>query len=164
MGVEIEGFVTSQWKFQNNRFVRIACYRYNYQPQKNSPDGREVPDYVTLCFPNAVELMAEFSKGTKLHVVGFLESSDYNESLAEFLEKAEKEKTLNGVNVETTGGSPKDIFVKRSGTVVVVEHVAVVGHKDDGKPANENDNQSKLVTEKVKPSKPETNLANKSKK
>lgn len=87
--VVLEGIVVKTWKYADDLLFRLACYRDPDLPQKSFTNTQDAADFVTvrvlkgnLGAPVAVE------KGVHVRVHGFLQSRDYEESLADFLKDA----------------------------------------------------------------------------
>ena len=87
--VVLEGIVVKTWKYPDDLLFRLASYRDPDLPQKPLNDVQDAADFVTvrvtrgsLGAPVAVE------KGLQVRVHGFLQSRDYEESLADFLKDA----------------------------------------------------------------------------
>ena len=87
--VVLEGIVVKTWKYADDLLFRLASYRDPDLPQKPLNDVQDAADFVTvrvtrgsLGAPVAVE------KGVQVRVHGFLQSRDYEETLADFLKDA----------------------------------------------------------------------------
>ena len=96
--VVLEGIVVKTWKYADDLLFRLASYRDPDLPQKpfhplngdqRAGDVQDAADFVTvrvtrgsLGAPVAVE------KGVQVRVHGFLQSRDYEETLADFLKDA----------------------------------------------------------------------------
>jgi len=91
--VTLEGIVTREpWTYDKDVFFRIASYRDMDMPAKpdlNVP-GRDEPDYVNIRYPGGMGTMFSIQKGQHVRIHGFLQSREYKENLAEFMEKAKK--------------------------------------------------------------------------
>ena len=68
--VVLEGIVVRTWKYADDLLFRLACYRDPDMPQKPLNETQDAADFVTI------------------RVHGFLQSRDYEESLADFLKDA----------------------------------------------------------------------------
>ena len=90
--VQIEGLVAREsWTYDKDLFFRIASYRDAGLP--NKPDivpGRDEPDYVNVRYPGGATSLFAPRKGMRVRVHGYLQSRDFKESMADFLEKARK--------------------------------------------------------------------------
>ena len=89
----IEGIVTREpWTYDKDVFFRIASYRDMDMPAK--PDlavpGRDEPDYVNIRYPGGMGTMFSIQKGQHVRIHGFLQSREFKENLAEFMEKAKR--------------------------------------------------------------------------
>ncbi len=90
----VEGYVTKKiWQYGGDTFFRLAVYRDPDLPRKetgrNSND-RDKPDYVTVKVPASLlaGLPVQFTSGQRIQVHGWLESREYESTLAEFLKDA----------------------------------------------------------------------------
>ena len=122
----VEGFVTKKiWQHDGYTFCRLAVYRDQDLPRNEAAEGkgRDRPDYVTLCVPAVLmtPLAGEFKQGVRVQVHGWLESSEYRQSLADFLRKAG---TDGGVQV--SGVDPEQLSVSRVSTRIVAQRLVVV--------------------------------------
>ena len=96
--VHTEGFVTKKiWQHTGDTYFRFAIYRDPIRPRKKAerpnPAERDEPDYITVRVPAALTtLPVEFQAGQRVQVHGWLESREFDYSLAEFLENAEGDK------------------------------------------------------------------------
>lgn len=90
--VQIEGLVAREaWTYDKDLFFRIASYRDADMPIK--PDvvpGRDEPDYVNVRVPGGATSLVSPRKGMRVRVHGYLQSRDFKESMAEFIEKVRK--------------------------------------------------------------------------
>ena len=128
--VQIEGIVAREsWSYDRDLFFRIASYRDAGLPAK--PDiipGREEPDYVNIRFPGGATSLAAPRKGMRLRVHGFLQSRDFRETLAEFLEKARK---LSGDLPEVE--NPDKVQIDRNIIEIVATRVVVLEDGSGGR-------------------------------
>ena len=124
--VVFEGLVTNAWRFGSDLFVRLASYRDPFYPVKRSgSELRDEPDYVNVRFTNGAQQNLNFVPGTVLRVEGLLQSREYNESLAEFMDKARK-LTDGSLGIELVGNNARRILCGRSTVEIAVqEHVVV---------------------------------------
>ena len=96
--VHVEGFITKKiWQHSGDTYFRYAIYRDPSRPRKQAaranPSERDEPDYITVRVPAALTtLPVEFQAGQRVQVHGWLESREFDYSLAEFLESAQGEK------------------------------------------------------------------------
>jgi hypothetical protein len=117
----IEGFVTKKiWQYDGHTFCRLAVYRDQDLPRKGN--GREAPDYVTLCIPAALiaPVADQFRQGARVQVHGWLESSEYQQSLAAFLEKA------GAAGARVKGVDAAKVGISRVSTQVVAQRIVIV--------------------------------------
>ena len=87
--VVLEGIVVKIWKFAEDLLFRIACYRDSDLPSKSLNDVQDAADFVTIrVLKGNLGAPVVIEKGYKVRVHGFLQSRDYEESLADFLKDA----------------------------------------------------------------------------
>jgi len=123
--VTLEGIVTRDpWTYDKDVFFRIASYRDMDMPAK--PDlavpGRDEPDYVNIRYPGGAGTMFSIQKGQHVRIHGFLQSREFKENLAEFLEKAKK----NTVSAELKLADelkPEKVVIDRNTVEVVAARV-----------------------------------------
>jgi len=87
--VILEGIVVRTWKYADDLLFRLACYRDPDLPQKPLNELQDAADFVTIRVPKGnlgAPVMVE--KNYRIRVHGFLQSRDYEESLADFLKDA----------------------------------------------------------------------------
>ncbi len=128
--VTIEGFVTSRrWRRDGYHFFRIACYRDPDRPRKHQDAGPgrwDRPDYVSVKIPPGLTTMAmSIRPNQRVRIVGWLESEDYMESLARFLQRAE-------VTIpEELRDQADQIAVSRAATWIVADRIVIVFPEED---------------------------------
>jgi hypothetical protein len=113
--VVLEGIVVKTWKRAEDLVFRIACYRDSDLPSKSLNDVQDAADFVTirvlkgnLGAPMVVE------KGYHVLVHGFIQSRDFEESLADFLKDA------RGVELPVPENlDPNDLCAPRGTTEVI---------------------------------------------
>ncbi|MDD5368962.1 MAG: hypothetical protein PHQ40_07755 [Anaerolineaceae bacterium] len=87
--VVLEGIVVKSWKYADDLFFRLVCYRDPDIPPKPILDGQETADYVTVRVPRAyLGGPVSVEKGFHVRVHGFIQSRDYIETLVDFLKDA----------------------------------------------------------------------------
>ena len=87
--VVLEGIVVKTWKYADDLLFRLACYRDPDLPQKPLNDVQDAADFVTIRVPKGnLGAPVVVEKGYHVRVHGFLQSRDYEESLADFLKDA----------------------------------------------------------------------------
>ena len=87
--VVLEGIVVRTWKFADDLLFRLACYRDPDMPQKPLNGNQDAADFVTIRVTKSnLGTPVEVGKGLHVRVHGFLQSRDYQESLADFLKDA----------------------------------------------------------------------------
>ena len=87
--VVLEGIVVKTWKYAEDLLFRIACYRDPDLPSKSLNDTQDAADFVTIrVLKGNLGAPVVVEKGVHVRVHGFLQSRDYEESLADFLKDA----------------------------------------------------------------------------
>lgn len=87
--VVLEGIVVKTWKYADDLLFRIACYRDPDLPSKSLNDVQDAADFVTIrVLKGNLGAPVVIEKGHKVRVHGFIQSRDYEESLADFLKDA----------------------------------------------------------------------------
>jgi len=87
--VVLEGIIVRTWKFADDLLFRLACYRDPDMPQKPLNETQDAADFVTIRVTKGnLGAPVEMEKGLHVRVHGFLQSRDYQESLADFLKDA----------------------------------------------------------------------------
>ena len=128
--VQIEGLVArDSWSYDRDLFFRIASYRDAGLPAK--PDivpGRDEPDYVNVRYPGGATSLFSPRKGMRVRVHGFLQSRDFKESMAEFLEKARK---LGGELPAVE--NPEKVLIDRNIVEIVATRVVVMEDGSGGR-------------------------------
>jgi hypothetical protein len=87
--VVLEGIVVRTWKYADDLLFRLACYRDPDLPQKPLNEVQDAADFVTIRVPKGnLSAPVVVEKNYHVRVHGFLQSRDYEESLADFLKDA----------------------------------------------------------------------------
>jgi hypothetical protein len=87
--VVLEGIVVKTWKYADDLLFRLACYRDPDLPQKALNVTQDAADFVTIRVTRGnLGAPVTVEKGGHVRVHGFLQSRDYEESLADFLKDA----------------------------------------------------------------------------
>lgn len=87
--VVLEGIVVKIWKYADDLLFRLASYRDPDLPQKLLSDVQDAADFVTIrVIKGNLGAPVVVDKGVHVRVHGFLQSRDYEESLADFLKDA----------------------------------------------------------------------------
>ena len=134
--VTIEGIVTREpWTYDKDVFFRIASYRDMDMPAK--PDtvvsGRDEPDYTNIRYPGGAGTMFSIQKGQHVRIHGFLQSREFRESLAEFMEKARKN-TGNSEIKLAEDLKPEKVSIDRNTVEVVATRVISLDPQNKKKP------------------------------
>ena len=87
--IVLEGIVVKTWKYADDLLLRLASYRDPDLPQKALSEVRDAADFVTVrVIKGNLGAPVVVDKGMHIRVHGFLQSRDYEESLADFLKDA----------------------------------------------------------------------------
>lgn len=125
--ITIEGIVTREpWTYDKDVFFRIASYRDIDLPAK--PDmtmpGRDEPDYVNIRYPGGKGTMFSVQKGQHVRIHGFLQSREFKENLAEFLEKAKRNTAIAELKLAASDDlKPEKVTIERNKVEVVAARV-----------------------------------------
>ena len=136
--VHVEGFVTKKiWQYSGDTYFRLAVYRDPDRPRKvaerEAPDERDKPDYVTVRVPARLTTMpVEFQSGQRVQVHGWLESREFDQSLAEFLWEAQ------GPKPKVSKAQAGKVIAHRGATWIVAERVLTMPERgeDNGRRRN----------------------------
>jgi hypothetical protein len=122
--VTIEGIVTREpWTYDKDVFFRIASYRDMDMPAKpdTNVSGRDEPDYTNIRYPGGAGTMFSIQKGQHVRIHGFLQSREFKESLADFMEKAKKN---SGTEITLPAKvKPEKVMIDRNTVEVVAARV-----------------------------------------
>ena len=87
--VVLEGIVVKTWKYADDLLFRIASYRDPDLPSKSLNEIQDAADFVTIrVLKGNLGAPVVVEKGYHVRVHGFIQSRDYEESLADFLKDA----------------------------------------------------------------------------
>jgi hypothetical protein len=117
--VVLEGIVVRTWKYADDLLFRLACYRDPDLPQKPLNEVQDAADFVTIRVPKGnlgAPVMVE--KNYRIRVHGFLQSRDYEESLADFLKDARGAELPVPENLD-----PSELRAPRGTTEVVARRI-----------------------------------------
>ena len=125
--VTLEGIVTREpWNYDKDVFFRVASYRDMDMPAKpdtNVP-GRDEPDYVNIRYPGGAGTMFSIQKGQHVRVHGFLQSREFKENLAEFMEKAKRNTATAELKLAASDElKPEKVTIERNTVEVVAARV-----------------------------------------
>ena len=95
--VHLFGQIKRVWTYDDNLYVRISIRRSPGRPRRTSKEGGPY-DYVTVLFPDGKRQMS-FEPGQYLTVHGWLQSRDFDESLRDFLKRAEMNNIEEAVDI-----------------------------------------------------------------
>ena len=112
--VHLHGQIKRVWTYDDNLYVRLSVRRDPGRPKRPPQDGGPY-DYVTVMFPGGRHQLS-FTPGQYLTVHGWIQSRDFDETLRDFLKRAE-----NADGLELSPKQLREIFVHRSVNEVVVE-------------------------------------------
>jgi len=117
--VVLEGIVVKTWKYADDLLFRIACYRDPDLPSKSLNDVQDAADFVTIrVFKGNLGAPVVVEKGYHVRVHGFLQSRDYEESLADFLKDARGVELPIPENLD-----PNDLRAPRGTTEVIARRI-----------------------------------------
>lgn len=93
--VHLRGQIKTQpWTYDGNLYARISVRRDTQRPNRPARDGGGF-DYVTVLFPGGVQQGLELRKNQMIAVHGWLQSRDVYETLADFLQRAASDESVN---------------------------------------------------------------------
>ena len=117
--VVLEGIVVKTWKYAEDLLFRIACYRDPDLPSKSLNDVQDAADFVTIrVLKGNLGAPVVVEKGVHVRVHGFLQSRDYEESLADFLKDARGMELPVPENLD-----PNDLRAPRGTTEVIARRI-----------------------------------------
>ncbi len=120
--VHASGRVMKVWNIGGDRFARLSIPRDNDRPARH--DGGRY-DYLTVRFPNGRDKNIGLNVGQDVIVHGFMQSRDYQESLADFLRGA---KGLQG-KPDFKKAKPDEVMVNRTTTEIVAMRFRILEGK-----------------------------------
>jgi len=117
--VVLEGIVVKTWKYAEDLLFRIACYRDPDLPSKSLNDAQDAADFVTIrVLKGNLGAPVVIEKGYHVRVHGFIQSRDYEESLADFLKDA------RGVELSVPENlDPNELRAPRGTTEVIARRI-----------------------------------------
>ncbi|MFZ6029760.1 MAG: hypothetical protein ACOYYS_18765 [Chloroflexota bacterium] len=116
--VIFEGIIVKSWKYADDLLFRLACYRDPDVPQKAPGDVHDAADYVSVRVPKGnLGAPVVLENGQQIRVHGFLQSRDYEESLADFLKDAKGSLPL------PEGLDPDGLKAQRGTTEIVARRI-----------------------------------------
>lgn len=117
--VVLEGIVVKTWKYADDLLFRIACYRDPDLPSKSLNDVQDAADFVTIrVLKGSLGAPVVIEKGVHVRVHGFLQSRDYEESLADFLKDARGTELPVPENLD-----PNELRAPRGTTEVIARRI-----------------------------------------
>lgn len=117
--VVLEGIVVKTWKYAEDLLFRIACYRDPDLPSKSLNETRDAADFVTIrVLKGNLGAPVVVEKGYHVRVHGFLQSRDYEESLADFLKDARGTELPVPENLD-----PNELRAPRGTTEVIARRI-----------------------------------------
>ena len=117
--VVLEGIVVRTWKFAEDLLFRIASYRDPDLPSRAFSETQDAADFVTIrVLKGSLGAPVVVEKGSQVRVHGFLQSRDYEESLADFLKDA------RGAGLPLPEGlNPNELRAPRGTTEVIARKI-----------------------------------------
>ncbi len=117
--VVLEGIVVKTWKYVDDLLFRLACYRDPDLPSKSLKDAQDAADYVTIrVIKGNLGAPVVVEKGYQVRVHGFIQSRDYEESLADFLKDARGAELPVPENLD-----PSELRAPRGTTEVIARRI-----------------------------------------
>jgi len=117
--VVLEGIVVKTWKYAEDLLFRIACYRDPDLPSKSLNEIQDAADFVTIRVPKGnLGAPVVVEKGYHVRVHGFIQSRDYEESLADFLKDARGAELLVPESLD-----PNELRAPRGTTEVIARRI-----------------------------------------
>jgi hypothetical protein len=115
--IHLQGQVKRVWTYDDNLYVRLSVRRSPGRPKRTPREGGPY-DYVTIVFPDGKSQLS-FEPGQYLTVHGWLQSRDFDESLRDFLKRAEMKDVKEAVDIPA--GQQRNTVLHRSVIEVVAE-------------------------------------------
>ncbi len=84
--IHLTGQIKRIWTYSDNLYLRLSVRRDPGRPKRSPREGGAY-DYVTVVFPDGKDQL-HFTPGQRLTIHGWLQSRDFDESLADFLKRA----------------------------------------------------------------------------
>ena len=112
--VHLSGQIKKVWTYDNNLYVRLSVRRDPGRPKRSPQEGGPY-DYITVAFIDGKNQF-HFIPGQMLSVHGWIQSRDFDETLAEFLERA---RGADGLDIPKA--QLRQIYVHRSVIEVIAE-------------------------------------------
>lgn len=125
----LEGLVVRTWTYAGDCFYRIASYRDPGLPPKRRTEEQDAADFVTIRIPKGSlggPVALEVEDMVRVH--GFVQSRDYEETLAEFTREARgpQLKLLDDYD-------PRALRRTRVATEIVAERIVLLEKKAAGR-------------------------------
>ena len=121
--VVLEGIVVRAWKYADDLLLRLACYRDPDLPQKPLNEVKDAADFVTIRVPKGnLGAPVVVEKNYHIRVHGFLQSRDYQESLADFLKDA------HGAELAVPESVDPSVLRAHRGTTEVIARRIMLGN------------------------------------
>jgi hypothetical protein len=121
--IVLEGIIVKSWKYADDLLFRLACYRDPDMPQKAPGDVHDAADFVSVRVLKGnlgAPVVLENSQHVRVH--GFLQSRDYEESLADFLKDAKGTLTL------PEGLDPATLKAPRGTTEIIARRIILIAN------------------------------------
>ena len=124
--VVLEGIVVKTWKYAEDLLFRLACYRDPDLPQKALNETQDAADFVTIRVTRGnLGAPVVIEKGGHVRVHGFMQSRDYEESLADFLKDARGAELHVPENLD-----PANLRAPRGTTEVIARRIMSQGRRE----------------------------------
>jgi hypothetical protein len=121
--VHLIGQIKRVWTYSDNLYVRLSVRRAPGRPKRPSQEGGPY-DYITILFPDGRRQLS-FEPGQHLTVHGWIQSRDFDETLADFIKRAK-----GSENLALSSEQRRAAVVHRSVIEVVVERWRVLQSRD----------------------------------
>ncbi len=122
--VHLSGQIKRIWTYNDNLYVRLSIRRDPGRPKRTPQEGGQY-DYVTVAFIDGKRQL-RFEEGQFLTVHGWIQSRDFDETLGEFLKRAEG---ADGLDIPKK--QLRKILVHRSVIEVIAERWTIENDKAD---------------------------------
>ena len=121
--VVLEGIVVKTWRYADDLLFRLASYRDPDMPQKSPGDVHDVADYVTVrVLKSNLGAPVVIERNQHVRVHGFIQSRDYDETLADFLKDAD------GTLPLPEGLDPSSLKAPRGTTEIIARRIILVNN------------------------------------
>ena len=117
----LQGQIKRVWTYNDNLYARLSVRRSPGRPKRSAQDGGPY-DYITVAFLDGKGQLT-FSEGQFITVHGWIQSRDFDESLLDFLKRADMKGVKDAVSIPAD--QQRKTILHRSVIEVVVERWTV---------------------------------------